>query len=676
MKKFLLTMFAFLIATLAVDAQKIKTVGTFNGMNNLPNKTVLKKIGRSAVKSLKSNIVPAKISLEEDERILGYYTSDESPVTNHPFMHSGGTYTACSFYSANIFNKAEGGSITKLRIYLMDGIGSSSTISVYEMGPEGELSETPVTTAEFNPVYGWNDVMLENPVTVKEGYGYFIAYTFTIPGQQGTYVFAGDKGLNTEYIPGGIFVIGDFGQGYEALIVSTDSNLCIQMVVKGGAFSDDDIVLTGVQDRTIAKRGAKYPIILNLKNEGYDLPTKYQLDVQLDGTYYESLTTPVALTDNKTKQYVYEIELPEVLDKEYEHTVAISVASINEKTPTENTEDDKTSVSFKVYDESDVVDKQMTLVENFTAAGCPDCPLGDEFLYCLSKLRDDLALVSIHDIVNEVEDIYTTSFGTNIASLETLVYPSASFNRAFVSDASLNTYGSLALPIYFPQEQEVDAKASEFSNMIDQINSDIPAFASVNIDTKYDEATRVLHITVSGEGKQDVRKILPDGSLTVFLTEDGLKGAQYSNAGGSEHFESEYSHENVLRHVFDEWGFGEPIIWTGNTTYSNEFIFTVPEEWNINNMNVVASIGRPVKYEDMDGGYNLNSMVNDVWISNTNKVKIINTPSGIDNAVVSDDENVTEVARYALDGTRLSAPTKGINIVKMSDGTTKKVVVE
>ena len=35
-----------------------------------------------------------------------------------------------------------------------------------------------------------------------------------------------------------------------------------------------------------------------------------------------------------------------------------------------------------------------------------------------------------------------------------------------------------------------------------------------------------------------------------------------------------------------------------------------------------------------------------------------------------------EVARYSLDGTRIAAPQKGVNIVKMSNGTVRKVVVE
>lgn len=41
---------------------------------------------------------------------------------------------------------------------------------------------------------------------------------------------------------------------------------------------------------------------------------------------------------------------------------------------------------------------------------------------------------------------------------------------------------------------------------------------------------------------------------------------------------------------------------------------------------------------------------------------------------VADNANVTEVARYAADGSRLSAPQKGLNIVKLSNGKTVKYI--
>lgn len=41
---------------------------------------------------------------------------------------------------------------------------------------------------------------------------------------------------------------------------------------------------------------------------------------------------------------------------------------------------------------------------------------------------------------------------------------------------------------------------------------------------------------------------------------------------------------------------------------------------------------------------------------------------------VADNANATVVARYAADGTRLSAPQKGLNIVKLSNGKTVKYI--
>ena len=48
--------------------------------------------------------------------------------------------------------------------------------------------------------------------------------------------------------------------------------------------------------------------------------------------------------------------------------------------------------------------------------------------------------------------------------------------------------------------------------------------------------------------------------------------------------------------------------------------------------------------------------------------------TGIDKVAIS--ANVKEVSRYAANGQRLSAPAKGLNIVKYSDGSVKKVVVQ
>lgn len=48
--------------------------------------------------------------------------------------------------------------------------------------------------------------------------------------------------------------------------------------------------------------------------------------------------------------------------------------------------------------------------------------------------------------------------------------------------------------------------------------------------------------------------------------------------------------------------------------------------------------------------------------------------TGIDKVTTSTDAN--ELSRYSVNGQRLSVPTKGLNIVKYSDGSVKKVFVQ
>ena len=62
----------------------------------------------------------------------------------------------------------------------------------------------------------------------------------------------------------------------------------------------------------------------------------------------------------------------------------------------------------------------------------------------------------------------------------------------------------------------------------------------------------------------------------------------------------------------------------------------------------------------------------DVWGDFENIVEF--DPTGIDKTTTSTDAK--EVSRYSVNGQRLSAPSKGLNIVKYSDGSVKKVAVE
>lgn len=61
-------------------------------------------------------------------------------------------------------------------------------------------------------------------------------------------------------------------------------------------------------------------------------------------------------------------------------------------------------------------------------------------------------------------------------------------------------------------------------------------------------------------------------------------------------------------------------------------------------------------------------------IVNAGKALVNGNTTGISS--INHNNNVVIEACYAADGTKLSAPQKGINILKMSDGTTRKVMVK
>ena len=62
-------------------------------------------------------------------------------------------------------------------------------------------------------------------------------------------------------------------------------------------------------------------------------------------------------------------------------------------------------------------------------------------------------------------------------------------------------------------------------------------------------------------------------------------------------------------------------------------------------------------------------------IVNANKAKVAVESSSVNDIEESVEEPV-EVARYSLDGRLLAEPERGVNIVKMSDGTAHKEIVK
>lgn len=62
------------------------------------------------------------------------------------------------------------------------------------------------------------------------------------------------------------------------------------------------------------------------------------------------------------------------------------------------------------------------------------------------------------------------------------------------------------------------------------------------------------------------------------------------------------------------------------------------------------------------------------WGKYFSKIEEFDAETGIEN--VSKESHTTEIDRYDAKGQRLTAPTKGINIVKFSDGSVRKETIK
>ena len=206
-----------------------------------------------------------------------------------------------------------------------------------------------------------------------------------------------------------------------------------------------------------------------------------------------------------------------------------------------------------------------------------------------------------------------------------------------------------------------------------QVRLNMETNLTVGDNPNLDNAT--LNITIKGTGVKNAAKVLKGAVLGLYITENGESSKQYSPNG----WLTGFAHENILRVIGTENPWGDEIVWNGDN-FEKTYEVTIPKKQynyinNKNTLNAVAYVSLPYVIKGEDGKNYLNGDLENVWV---NQCQFLQLPKGQATAIkgVETSENATVVARYAADGSQISAPVKGINILKMSDGTTRKVVVK
>ena len=595
-----------------------------------------------------------------------------------------GIYSAID---ASYLSKFKGAKIVGARYLINGSLGSSAQVELYNINGESPVLYTSKAASQKVSTLKddqsgfdqqWNEVIFDKALDVNDvTSGVVVGYTYTQKTTKKNGEFTDEcypiaVGQGTD----GLLAYGNLGQDATKegwFNVSSEYVACIQLIVEKEGGFPDDLGIAQVATNPMLKPDEKLPFEFYVNNSGSKACTNASFDVLLDNQSVAELTLPKdgSISDEYVKLGAT-LDLSEYNLENGAHVLGVKVKKVNGEDPSGDTSDDLAAAQFRVYTET--TPRQYNLVEQFTSTSCVYCPWGYESLRALAKSRNDIAWVAVHgDLDPNNPDPYTNSNAEPLLGYSASGYPSANFNR-------FNLGGNQIATNIATQNEQYDAFAEQMGNLLDQEDEIAPSVVNLQMETNLTVGDNpnlkdaTLNITVTGKGVKGAGKILEGATLGLYVTENGVKSKQYSPSG----WIGTYNHENVLRVIGTQNPWGDVITWNGDE-FVMSYEVTIPKKQynyneNKNTLNAVAFVSLPFVVT-VDGKNYYNADLNNVWV---NQCQFLELPKGQATAIkgVETSENATVVARYAADGSEISAPVKGINILKLSDGTTRKVVVK
>ena len=647
MKKSLLFASALALFATTVSAQSFKAQ-QFEG--RLEQRTAL------AVTPLTKKVAPRKATLAANQRLAGLYKTDTYATSEQglglPTVP--GTLRAASFWPISVLQPYEGKSLTQIRFALANSCAVSKVFiaGVTSQGAVSELATGSVSAAT-SPT-GWSTVTLSTPWTVTtSGYQAFLVGFYYTQGSDNTAVSSFPLSMVSEGDAQNVYVYGNLGSGTGWYNLGSDyGNLSVQGIVEGEFPAEDLSVNSLTLDKTYLKAGEENSYTAVIANSG-SKNAAYQMTVKLDDNVIATIDKTDSLLPSKTDSITKTFTIPANATTG-KHKLTASITTINGTTPTENTFDDNASANMGVY--KDTKDRQMNLIEHFTSNECTYCYLGEELLEKMYAGKKNYAWVSYHGIQQgKVPDPTNNAQADSIMAYEKCKsFPSAGFDRSMIEDYNDKTsfVGGLGY-----NEQYHSQLAAFFNEYIDELNTAYPSFVTLSITPNYDAATRVLNVTVSGEGATDASKLLADNNLYVYVLEDSLAFDQYTKG----HWIQNENHDHVFRSALTGIN-GKAITWNGDN-FSQTYTYTVPASYKPEHMKVTAFVAPALT----------TTAPSEARVNQAYEVTFGGASTGI-SGVTATSANAYVVARYNAAGQLVNGEQKGLNIVKMSDGKVIKYI--
>ncbi len=634
MKKFLFIT-ATCLLSLSMGAQPLK-VNTFE------------EVRRSSTPFLVQESTGSHRALADNQYLCGYYDTDDLAQYGLGVTSLNEVCKAANEFGPDIYGAFAGFKVVGMRVGLCANVSDFGVfICKNENNSIVDFKEKSVGVGYS----GWNTVMFDE------------ADQFILPTEGSFLVglsYKQKSGTTNDCYPlscyegsskvGELLFYGtlDYGQGWYNF-GSSYGTLSVQLIVEG-ELSEQKTIINELQTASFGKVGNELSGIISITNMGKDAINSLDFNYYVDDVVVGNATFPQSIASTKTEDVKLNIALPSDLSVG-KHTLKVELTKINDAAPTAEITNNNVTAVFAAYSESKPRQKQ--LVEHFTSWTCTYCYLGYSLLRQMEQQYDDVAWVAIHGNQSTQTDPYFFSKCNTIMSyLGANSFPSASFNRTYLPDLAEGE-ARIVYSIGF-YEQYISQLVPMIHDMMVENNN--PSFVSLDITSSFDADSRQMKVTVNGTGVNQAAQLLDDYGLNVYVTESGLTGRQYSAGSWSNNFE----HNNTLRAVLTNTN-GDDITWEGDH-FTMTKTYTVPAEYNEKNLSIVAFVApHPGNIYDME-------------VNNCEKTSLTLTPSAIQ--TINKDAKATEEARYTLDGRKISEPQHGINIVRMSDGTVRKVTVK
>ena len=596
---------------------------------------------------LSGTVVKVRPQIEANQRIISDFY--EAAGNGSAPFNNGETMIG-SYYPQEMLKPFIGCNIKSIRVLAKD-VSSIKNVFIKEGSTIAEATEIKAEEPLGSSIGdNWYEIKLKKAIEITaDTKGFVVGYNLEAGNQRK--ITVGKNGVNS--YRGNLFTYYSKINDWINRSTIDSYTLPLQLVVEPAiGVTMSEIVVSHIELPQYTEVGKAIKVDYWLSNASSTPVNNFELDVLVDNKLIKTISVDegVAVGETNKKFTIDEVQ-PNI--SAGKHNLVLKFKKINGK---ELNDIKGSENNHRVLYYKNVVARQKTLVEEFTSERCINCYRGIQNIKELKKRQPDMVMVAVH--LNEKQ------FRDDVAA------PESQFIKQMANVSGIPSFACNRIAfIYNKQETIANPNIAQISeeatqaidNFYDFSKKNTCVFSTLGIVNKYDKDSKKIKITVTGTGVEKANELLEDYALFVLVKENNVDGRQGNENGMLDNVK----HQDVLRGYVSDVKGDNDLVWNGDN-FTKTYDFAIQNKWKPVDLEVVAFIAPKVK----EIGFNLENLA----VQNCISEPLANDANAIDN--IPADSNAKEIGRYNVKGQRISAPQKGINIVKFSNGKVLKEIVK